>query len=164
MACLIREEPVPSRTSSVPTTTSPKMRGGSRGDADTDTAGERRRASERTQGESTQRTAVPPTRVRGVTGEDQSRTSGEDWQPAHGSTAKPGSRGNAAFGWGGTSWHGQHVRDRGVGISPTRRVRCQRFVESLMSNRLSIRGESALIREFCRQAHEIFSVLPVIGN
>jgi hypothetical protein len=60
----------------------------------------------RTQGESKQRTAVSPVSMRvrgpGATGEAQSRTSGEDWQPARGSAAKPGSRGSAAFGWGGT--------------------------------------------------------------
>jgi hypothetical protein len=85
VANLIREKPVPNRASSVPTTTVPDVRDGRGGPG----AGKRR--------VDTGRKHAPN---RGETGEAQSRTSGEDLQPAHASTARPGSCGNAAFGWG----------------------------------------------------------------
>ena len=97
MACLIRGEPAPCRASLVQPA-KPIMYGG-RGDAEQTPLTRRE-----DRGESTQRTDVP-TRVRGETGEAQSRISGEDWQPAHGSTAKPGSRGA-----GCRVWVGRHMR------------------------------------------------------
>jgi hypothetical protein len=118
VAYLIREKPVRNRASSVPTTTVPDVR------VEVEGRGYRHRWREKRGHRAKARNEQPCQRVSGEKKRRspiiESRTSGKDWQPAHGSAAKPGSRGNAAFGCAAA--HAQHVRDRGVGISPTRKV------------------------------------------
>ena len=135
--------PDPRETGSQPGLVSPIRRPSPVWGVDVEGRGYRHRWREkRTQGESTQRTAVP-TRVRGERRRSpithiRRRLAACAWKHGEaGLTRQPPRLGGAA--------HARHVRDRGVGISPTRRVR-RVETQHVRAIRLPQARENALIK------------------